>query len=254
MQAEEISPGSTASPALAEKYLPSARQLFLILAIYFAAHVVIRSLVSNIGDMDETDQLVLTQKLSWGYGPQPPLYSWIQIGFFQIFGMGIFAIALWKFILLFTTHVLTYFNVRFVTRSHICAVAGVAALFLFHQFAWESVRDLSHSVLATTIAAGLLLTMMKLQEKRTIGSYLLLGICIGLGFLAKYNFVIVAGSLIMAGLTLPEYRRAILNPRILLTLIVAVLLVLPNVLWMLNHRDLLLVTAYKFRVHQGNWL
>jgi len=248
-QAEEISSRSADGDSSVQKFFPTARQLFLILAIYFAAHIVIRSLLSNSVDMDEGDQMVLTQKLSWGYGPQPPLYSWVQIGFFQIFGVGIFALALWKFILLFTTHVLTYFNVRFITRSHACAVAGVASLFLFHQFAYESVRDLTHSVIATTIAAATLYVLMRLQQKKTIGGYILLGLCIGLGFLGKYNFVVVAGSLVAAALTLPGYRRTILDWRFAIGLLVATILVLPNVLWMLDHRDIVMVTAYKFETN-----
>jgi len=252
MQADEISPGSADGTSSGQKFFPSARQLFVALAIYFAAHVIIRSLLSNSVDMDEGDQMVLTQKLSWGYGPQPPLYSWVQIGFFQVFGVGIFALALWKFILLFTTHALTYVNVRFITRSHVCAVAGVASLFLFHQFAYESVRDLSHSVIATTFAAATLYLLMRLQLRKLISGYLLFGLCVGMGILGKYNFVMVAGSLVAAALTLPDYRRVILDWRFAIAMLLATLVVLPNALWMLNHRDILMVTAYKFRVFEGS--
>ena len=60
-------------------------KIFCLLAAYFLAHVVVRVTISDSLELDEAEQLVLGQALSWGYGTKPPLYSWLQIGFFRIF-------------------------------------------------------------------------------------------------------------------------------------------------------------------------
>ena len=43
---------------------PPARTFLVLLAFYFALHVVLRTVISPSADLDESEQLVLTQKLS----------------------------------------------------------------------------------------------------------------------------------------------------------------------------------------------
>src|SRR5512146_1882378 len=129
----------------------SIRNLGLLLLAYFGIQLVLRVMISPSADLDEADQLVLTQKACWGYGPQPPVYTWIQIGFFKGFGLSIFSLALFKNILLFSIYVLTFLNSRFITGNCLCGIASAALLFFLPQVAWESQRDLTHSVLASTL-------------------------------------------------------------------------------------------------------
>src|SRR5262245_40152172 len=58
--------------------VPTRKQFFFLLVVYFGLHVVTRTLVSETAGIDEADQLVLGQKLAWGYGPQAPLYTWLM--------------------------------------------------------------------------------------------------------------------------------------------------------------------------------
>src|ERR1700749_157064 len=86
----------------------SARKIFGLLLIYFTLQIILRVCISSSLDLDESEQLVLTQKLSWGYGSQPPLYTWIQFGFFRMFGISVFGLSFLKNILLFCTYLFTY--------------------------------------------------------------------------------------------------------------------------------------------------
>src|SRR5215471_55032 len=131
---------------------PIPRQVLLVTLTYFAIQIVLRLLISNSADRDEADQLVQTQKLSWGYGPQPPLYTWIPLAFLKVFGLSLLPVLLLKNLLLFCTYLLTYLNAKFTTNRHDCGVAAAASLLFIPQIAWESQRDLNHSVLASTLA------------------------------------------------------------------------------------------------------
>ncbi len=227
--------------------------LCLVVA-YFAMHVCIRTALSPSADLDEADQLVLTQKAAWGYGSQPPLYTWLQISFFNLFGLSIFSLSLLKNLLLACTYGLTYLNAKLLTRSTICGVAAACSLLFIPQVAWESQRDLTHSVLSATLAAATLFCFLRTHESRRIAWYVGLGLVVGLGCLSKYNYVFWPLGLVIAGVSVPELRANFLNRRMLLAAAVCILVFLPNGLWMLNHRDLALLSASKLEIQSaGGW-
>jgi len=66
------------------------------LGIYFLLQLFVRLLVSHGLELDEAEQLLLTQHLGLGYGSQPPLYTWMLSGLFALFGVNIFSLALLK--------------------------------------------------------------------------------------------------------------------------------------------------------------
>src|ERR1700753_3100121 len=178
------------SPSLSQTErdcFPTARQFFDLLLIYFPLQIILRVCISSSLDLDESEQLVLTQKLSWGYGSQPPLYTWLQFGLFKCFGASVFSLSLLKNLLLFSTYLFTYFNARLVTRSYACAIAAAVSLFFIPQIVWESQRDLTHSVLAATLVCATIFSFLRLREKPTLARYALFGACAGLGVLSKYN-------------------------------------------------------------------
>src|SRR5689334_3228102 len=70
------------------------KRLFLLLIGYFAAQALLRGLVSEVAGIDDVDQILRAQIWSWGYGPQPPLYTWLTKIFLSVFGYNTFSLAL----------------------------------------------------------------------------------------------------------------------------------------------------------------
>jgi 4-amino-4-deoxy-L-arabinose transferase-like glycosyltransferase len=198
---------------------------------------------------------VFTQKWCWGYGPQPPLYTWIQKAFFNVFGISIFSLALVKNLLLFTTYALTYWNARFITRRPAAGIAAAAALVFIPQICWESQRDLTHSVMAGVFVLAALGLFFRTIEFRKTTDYLALGVCLGLGSLSKYNFILFAAGLFIAALTLKNLRPAVWNWRMLPALAVAILIFLPHGWWMAHHWQMASSTAHKLAIQSdAPWL
>jgi len=230
--------------------IPTARQFFGFLLLYFTLQIILRVLISSSLDLDESEQLVLTQKLSWGYGSQPPLYTWIQFLFFRVFGPSVFGLSLLKNILLFCTYLFTYLNARFITRSHACAMAAAASLLFIPQIAWESQRDLTHSVLSATLVCATIFCFLQLHAKPSLKRYALFGLCAGFGVLSKYNFLLPLAALVLAAIFSRQFRSVILDKRILLAGLIVALIVLPNALWALDHRNLALRQAGKLGMEE----
>lgn len=183
------------SPAWADH---PANAFALLLAV-FALHLLIRINLHGSLERDEAEIVYLTQQLQLGYGTQPPLYAWLQWLTFSVFGLNRFSLLVLKDLILVTLYVGMYRMARPMIGIH-GAVAASASLLLFPQIGWESMRDLTHSVLLTSIACSTLWCYFAVLRKPSVGRYILFGALAGLGLQTKYNFAIFLGGLTCASL------------------------------------------------------
>jgi hypothetical protein len=217
-------------------------RLALLLGCYFAIHVVARTWQSSSLSFDESEQAFLSQFLAWGYNSQPPLYTWLQTGLFEIFGYTVLPVAILKNGFLFLTYLLVFGAVVKATGDSRLAAIASLGMFTIPQIAFESHRDLSHTVAATFTTALLFYCVISLaKDRRRVWSlfwYVLIGIAVGIGALFKYNFLIVVIGFLVASASIRQYRRLVLDRGILISVSVAAAMVLPHAVWMLDHAQL----------------
>ena len=202
--------------------------------LWMLAHVASRVAVSPALELDEAEQALWSQTLAWGYGSQPPLYTWLQAGWFALLGPSVLALSSLKFMLLGLTLVLVW-RTALPLMPERAALWAAASLLLIPAMGWESLRDLTHSVLLTCLVAATWWALLRqLRQPRPAG-FALLGLLLGLGMLSKYSFALFAAVLGGALLSLPA-GRALLRERGAWWLpVLALLVVLPHGLWLLEH-------------------
>ena len=61
--------------------------------------------------------------------------------------------------------------------------------------------------------------LLRVERYGGLGDYFVLGLTLGLGFLAKYNFLFLATAFFVAGLTIRSFRARLLDYRILFSLV-----------------------------------
>jgi len=123
------------------------------------------------------------------------------------------------------------------------------------QVAWESQRDLTHSVLGATLSAAAFCCLLRTVATRRTAWYLILGLCAGLGLLSKFNFGLWMAGLCLATLSVREHRPALLDKRILLTAGICLLVLLPYGTWLLTHKHLAFGSAFKLKLEASSgWL
>ena len=222
----------------------------LLICGYFAVQVVWRRLLGGGLALDEAEILLWSRNLAWGYGPQPPLYSWLQWGFLQIVPDPLLALALLKNMLLAATYLAVW---RLLRAAYPDRIAGPAALalFLVPQISWDSQRDLTHSVLATTLAAGAALAFWTRTLPGRPGGWILLGGLTGLGLLAKPNFLIVPLALVLAAASAAETRGRLAITGLLLAAVTAAAVVAMPLHWALTHPDLAFASVRKLQIDGG---
>jgi len=224
-------------------------RFLLFIGLYFAAHLVLRVWSSNTLTIDESEQMLLSQCFSLGYNAQPPLYTWIQILFFDLFGQSVFSIALLRHLFLFLLYLFVYLSAKEITRDKTMSALCSASMVLLHPIGWAAQVDQIHSVAVTTTAAATLYWFLRITRSGRAADYLLLGIAVGCGVLFKYNFVLLAAAMLLVGILSPELRKHLLTPKLGITVVTALVLVAPHTLWFFTHMDLATgETLYRMRV------
>jgi 4-amino-4-deoxy-L-arabinose transferase-like glycosyltransferase len=225
------------------------------MAGYFGVVIVLRALVSDSFNWDEGEQVLLAQNWQWGYGSQPPLFTWLLKLCFDLFGINVFAVVFLKYAIFFGIFVFTFLAARRIFSADRDAVLAATSLWLIPELAVVAHKERTHILLATMLAGAALFIVFKIAQQRSRRLYLLLGVVCGLGMLSKYSFVLFLAAFAAAALFDPQLRRALLDPRILLTVAAFLIVVSPHVWWFWTNPDLALAEAGKFQsqTHAHGW-
>ncbi len=206
---------------------------------YFILQIIIRLFTTNIAVLDESEQIMLSQYFALGYNEQPPLYTWLQMGVFELFGTSIFGLSLLKNGLLFLTYLFVYKLGMLLMNSKLKASLSAISLMLIPQLVWGAQVDQTHTVLLTTATAISIYYFFKIaQEESSLLDFIMFGIAIGVGLNAKYNFVLVVVALIIISLVIKEFRSRFYERRLIFSIGITFLMVLPHFLWFISHLDI----------------
>ncbi|MBY3489631.1 ArnT family glycosyltransferase [Rhizobium laguerreae] len=211
--------------------------IFVLLAAYFVLQVGVRLATSHSLDLDEAEQAFRSQWLAAGYGPQPPFYNWLQYTVFQFAGVSLTALSIVKNLLLFISYLLYGLTARLVLRDKALVAIATLGLLTIPQMAFEMQRDLTHTVAVFFSASIFFYGFIRSLKQPSLASYLIAGIGIGFGLLAKYNFAILPAAALIAALSDSRLRLRIFDWRLMLTAVVALIITLPHLFWLKDNLD-----------------
>lgn len=214
----------------------NGRGLSLLLGLYILIHIVLRLSLSDVMLVDDAQQVIFSQTVSLGYNvSQPPLFTWLALPLFALFGPGLLALTLLKYGLLAAAYAYVYAAGRLLLGEVRLAVWLVLSFLLISPFTWRLHEGFTHTMLLTLACVALYYYLLRLRRRGTLTDYLWLGLWLGVGLLSKYSFPLFAIPLFVAALWVPEYRARLLDRRTLLAVALAVLMALPHYLWVLEN-------------------
>lgn len=229
----------------------SVTLLFLLaITVYFAAQVVLRVTLGGALETDEAEMMVMTPGLQLGYGPQLPLYNWLQIGLFELLGRTLAALSLLKNGLLWLTYLLVFLGLRLWVPAGAAAM-GALSLFLVPDIAWEAQRATTHSNMLLATSALTLAAFLWAMRGGAVIAWLTLGLVVGLGGLAKYNFWLVPVGLTLAAMTISGMRAQVLRWRALSAPLIAAAIVAAPYWWMLQNPELAFSSLGKLQLDEA---
>lgn len=217
--------------------------LYFLLAIYFAVNAALRIALQGSLEMEESRLFFLAQSLAPGYGGQAPLPIWMQHGATRLFGAELPGVIVLQNLLLFLTYAFVGRAAFRVIRNKALAIISVLGMTLLPQVVYEMQRDGGASVAALMTAAFFLATLFAMLEHGSFIGYLLVGLGIGLGLLANYDFVLLLVAALVVILLEPTFRARLANWRIILTLMVAGAVLAPHAIWLRDNSDLVIAES-----------
>ena len=216
--------------------MTTKQKMFSFIFIYSMLQVILRVVISDSLLPDEAEQIIYAQRgFEWGYGSEPPLYTWIQLIFLYLIPHKILALSLCKHLFLMTAYLFVFLAAKKVVDDDLFAVAITCSLFFMPVIVYEAQRDLSHSVLLLTMCAITLYLFLELIANPHMKIYIFIGVCVGLGCLTKYNYILFISVLIISWLCDRNFRRVFFAKRTILSIVIALIIVCGHLLW-----------AYKF--------
>lgn len=217
---------------------------------YFLLQAAIRPLYGPSLALDEAEAFWFSQHLAPGYGPQPPLYFWLQWAVLQVIGPNLWALSALKALLLAGALSLIYGFVRPEASRFACATAALS-LGLLPELCWEGQRDLTHTVLVFFMAVLATRCFWMAIHKGSVAAHGAFGLVVGLGLLSKFNFAQLLLALLVAALILPELRHRIRPGYMALAMLVAAATVAPYAFWAVTHPEIAAGSMHKLAIAEG---
>lgn len=230
------------------------RQLvFVAILSYFLIQSLSFSLFKTGADIDTAELLLYIQSWDWGYGgSQPPFFNWVARAVTQIFGVNLPALSILKFLFLALTATFVFLSAERLSLSVQASLLAVLGIFLMPELGWETQRSLTHSIPMLAFCAIGFFCFLEICQTRSIAAYLGYGVALALSVLSKYNGGLFFGALLLAGLSLPRLRPAVLSGRMLISLGLASILMIPHGMWASMHIAQVAQRSDKFELDNSN--
>jgi len=182
---------------------------------------------------DEAQYWVWAQSPAFGYFTKPPLIAWLIGGADAVCGDGAGCIRSWVPLFHAGTALLILRAGTILFGERAGAWAGVTYAMLPAVFVSSTIASTDVPLLLFWALA--LLAVVRIREGAGRRWWLILGLAIGAGMLAKYAMVGFAGSLVLLAIFDAEARRRMRGQGPWIALVMALVVMGPNLAWNLMH-------------------
>jgi len=221
---------STAAPA------PTAHRADTLLLAAIAATFALLHILTNgrYGfHRDELQFLSDARHLDWGFVAYPPFTPFIQHIGLSLFGLSLVGLRLFSVIAQAIVILVSGLMARDLGGGRLAQVAtaitvGLSGLPIFEATEFQYT---TFSYLWWILVCWFTIRLLQSDNPRW---WIAIGVAIGLGLLTKYSIVFFIAGL-LAGLVLTRARRQFLSPWFSAGVGIAILLFVPNILWLIQH-------------------
>ena len=211
------------------RFLASApmRASILAAAIYCLAMALAWAGFSTQMPVDWAFELILTQELKPFYAvSNPPLYSWIAWALQRLLPPGQTVLLIINYCATFALFVLYAFAAHRVVRNRVLAALAPWSLFLILPYGRLNFGYVNTQLLLPCVLASVVLLLAIARRPRLV-LFVALGLVVGLGTLAKLNYLFTIICLLTACCLQPSMRASLLRPALAVSAILAVAMVAP---------------------------
>jgi len=205
--------------------------LLTVAAVVTAAHLATNGRYGF--HRDEFQFLSDARHLDWGFVAYPPLTPFLEHIGLGLFGLSLVGLRLFSVLAQAAALVVTGLMARELGGRRLAQGAAVLSVALspLPLFEGTEFQYSSFDYLWWVLIAYFTIRLLRTENPRW---WLAIGAAIGLGLMTKYSVVFFIAGL-LAGLVLTRARRYLVNRWFWAGVAVALLLFLPNLLWLVRH-------------------
>ncbi len=209
------------------------KKTILLIGFILAKFLIHFFLISPGYDLQRDEYLHLDQAnhLAWGYVSVPPVTSWIS-WIIQLLGNGVFWVKFFPALFGALTMVVVWKAIEEL-KGNLFALALGATCVLFSVLLRLNIlyQPNSFDVLGWTTFYFILIKYIHTEKSKWL---FVAAVVFAFGFLNKYNIVFLLLGLFPAFL-LTEHRRVFAKKEFYFAVLLALLLILPNLIWQFNN-------------------
>jgi len=209
------------------------KTILVFVIILFIKLVLQHFLINPVYDLQRDEYLHLDQgkHLAWGYISVPPMTSWVSY-LINLLGNGVFWVKFFPVFFGSLTILLVWKMVEELNGKWFAlALASLATLTSVLLRINILYQPNSTDIFFWTLVYFTVIKFISTENPRWL---LIAGLSIGFGILSKYNIVFLLVGLLPA-LLLSEHRKILREGNFYLGVAIALIIVLPNILWQVNN-------------------
>ena len=184
--------------------------VLLLIYLYCLVHFVIRVLIAPVFTIEESEQLLLSQSLQFGYtASAPPMLTWIYAGLSTWPGLSAPLFFAVKYVLLCLGLSFYYLSARNILTSSTASAGALAGLALTYMVGWGFHEDMLNAVALMACMSLSLHALTRILTWRRWRDWVYLGFAMGAGLLTSHIFMIFPVALLAAAMLSSFLRDAV---------------------------------------------
>jgi 4-amino-4-deoxy-L-arabinose transferase-like glycosyltransferase len=201
-----------------------------LVALYRFAYTTAVAAASPALGMDNVADNVWAQQLRLVYQlRQPPLFEWLLWPVQRLTGPNALSFLIVKDVILTLAAYFLFGAARYAIKDRRLAALAVLSYGLYYNVGWTMLERLTQSSLLLCCCAATALAFARSLRTRRLLDHLLLGLALGAGLLAKFNFALFALALLGAAMMTPRLRARLRPFRLGFALAAAAVVISPYV-------------------------
>jgi 4-amino-4-deoxy-L-arabinose transferase-like glycosyltransferase len=182
---------------------------------------------------DESYYYNWAKHMDWGYYSKPPMLSALIYVTTGLFGESQVALKIGAMLLYPVTTFVIYLIALELFDKRVAIYS--ALVFFTLPSVWLSSMIISTDVVLLLFWALALLFFIKALYHDKAVYWVLAGAASGGGLMSKYNFIFFLISVFLVLVLIPKYRKHFKNPSLYLSMFIALVIFLPNLIWNYQH-------------------
>ncbi|MEM1244630.1 MAG: glycosyltransferase family 39 protein [Pseudomonadota bacterium] len=229
-----LKPFGQVRPANESQFRQYAGKLFIIFCLlHLVVWTIAQAYIYQNPPTDSVESVAWGNLWLWGYEKHPPLAAWLSASFSTIFGVvgwPIYFLSQLSIVICFSA--IWRLGKQILTPEH--ALLGVVFLEGVNYYNLQA-ASFNPNVLMLPLWALVILHFYQALRYNQWRDWILLGIFSGLAMLAKYESALLLLILLAFLLTDKHYRFRLKQLQPYLTVMIAFILFLPNLIWLSLH-------------------